>query len=96
MGRIGLSKEKQEGQQKIRNFFVKWKRIFSINGLSNRFEKGSKYSLNNFLIYAPRKGDSSGYTALSDESLLDLRKQFSALRSDLDKVICDIDDYLEK
>lgn len=96
MGRIGLSKEKQEGQQKIRNFFVKWKGIFSINGLSNRFEKGSKYSLNNFLIYAPRKGDSSGYTALSDESLLDLRKQFSALRTDLDKVISDIDDCLEK
>ncbi len=96
MGRIGLSKEKQEGQQKIRNFFIKWKGIFSINGLSNRFEVGSKYSLNNFLIYAPRKGDSSGYTALSDEALSDLRKQFISLRNDLDKVISDIDDYLEK
>lgn len=96
MGRIGLSKEKQEEQQKIRNFFIKWKGVFSINGLSNRFELGSKYSLNNFLIYAPRKGDSSGYTSLSDEALADLRKQFISLRSDLDKVISDIDDYLEK
>lgn len=96
MGRIGLSKEKQEGQQKIRNFFIKWKGIFSINGLSNRFEKGSKYALNNFMVYAPKKGDSSGYTSLSDEALSDLRKQFISLRSDLDKVISDIDDYLEK
>ena len=96
MGRIGLSKEKQEGQQKIRNFFIKWKGIFSINGLSNRFETGSKYALNNFMVYAPKKGDSSGYTSLSDEALSDLRKQFMSLRSDLDKVISDIDDYLEK
>lgn len=96
MGRIGLSKEKQEGQQKIRNFFIKWKGIFRILGLSSRFERGSKHALNNFLNYAPKKGDSSGYTSLSDEALFDLRKQFSALRSDLDKVISDIDDYLEK
>lgn len=95
MGRIGLSKEQQEGQQKIRNFFIKWKDVFSMSGLARRTENMSKVQIGNFLIYAPKKGDSSGYTSLSDEALSDLRKQFMHLRTDLDKVISDIDDYLE-
>lgn len=96
MGRIGLSKEKQEGQQKIRNFFIKWKDIFSMTGLARRTECVSRVQIGNFMIYAPKRGDSSGYTSLSNEALSDLQKQFISLRMDLDKVISDIDDYLEK
>lgn len=90
------TKEQQEGQQKVRNFFIKWKDVFNLSGLAGRTENVTRFHLGNFLTYAPKKGDSSGYTSLSDEALSDLRKQFISLSTDLDKVISDIDDYLEK
>lgn len=94
MGKLSNMDDFKANQASIRLFFFKWKKLFNLQELTRRCGVDPQ-TLTNAITPCPRRKTIAGYNAFNEKLARNMREEFIKLRADLDKVISDIDDYLD-